>query len=255
MTIRPKTSEELDIMRESGKRLNAVLKAVNDFITVGKSLQEIDAYAYDLIIKSGAKPSFLGYLDYPASTCLSVNDAVVHGIPDDYILKEGDLIGVDIGVCYEGYHTDAAFTKGIGAISKEAKKLLQVTQEALGIALEATIAGNTVGDIGSAVEAYVKSQGKYGIVRDLSGHGVGKNLQESPEILNYAAKNPTPLVNGMTLAIEPMINLGDWRVVVDDDDWTVRTRDGMMSAHFETTVIVQDNDPEVLVDFPLDFPC
>lgn len=255
MTIRPKNNEELAIMRESGKRLNDVLSAVNEFITAGKSLREIDAFAHNLIIKSGATPSFLGYLDYPASTCLSVNDAVVHGIPTDYILKDGDVIGVDIGVLYEGYHTDAAFTKGIGTITPEARKLLQVTQESLGIALEAAIAGNTVGDIGQAIEQYVKSQGKFGIVRDLSGHGVGKNLQEAPEILNYATKDPTPLINGMTLAIEPMINLGDWRVVVDSDDWTVRSRDGMASAHFETTIIINDNDPEVLVDFPLDFPC
>jgi methionyl aminopeptidase len=253
MTIRPKTAQELDTMRQCGAILNTVLRQTNDFIRVGRTLKEIDSYIHQIITEQGAKPSFLGYRNYPASSCLSLNQAVVHGIPTDYSLKEGDILGIDVGVLYDGYHTDAAFTKPIGKINQETQKLLAVTQESLRVGLEAAVAGNTVGDIGSAIQEYVASQGTFGIIRDLSGHGIGQRLQELPEILNYKNKNAIPLINGMTLAIEPMISLGDWKVEVEPDEWTIITKDNSFAAHFETTIVIRDNDPEILVDFPLEF--
>jgi methionyl aminopeptidase len=253
MTIRPKTPKELDAMREGGKILDNVLQSVNDFVAPGKTLKEIDAFIHKLIIEAGGNPSFLGFNGYPAASCLSPNDVVVHGIPNAYIVKEGDIIGIDVGVEWEGYHTDAAFAKPIGSISNEAQKLLRTTQEALKHAVEVAIAGNQVQDIGAAVEDFVRSQGDFGIIRDLTGHGIGRNLQESPNVPNYRTKDTTALVDNMTLALEPMLTLGDWRVTLDDDGWTIRTKDGSLSAQFETTVIIRENDPEILVPFPLGF--
>lgn len=251
MTIRPKNSTELDTMRAGGKILNQVLIDTYRFAKAGLSLKDLDKYVHHQIIRAGAKAAFLGYHGFPGSSCLSPNDVVVHGIPNSYVLKDGDILSVDIGVLYEGYYTDAAFTMGIGPISKDAKRLLDVTQASLREGIDAAINGNTISSIGDAVESYVKKQGKFGIVKDLSGHGIGQKLQEQPEILNIRNKNNTPIINNVTLAIEPMITLGTHQVTVDDDDWTVRTKDGSLSAHFETTVAVLDNDPEVLVDFPL----
>ncbi len=249
MTLRPKTDQELDRMREGGAILQSVHQAVAQFLRTGQTLQEIDHFIHETITKSGARPAFLGFHGYPAASCLCLNDVVVHGIPDQTVLQDGDILGVDIGIRYDDYYTDAAFTYGIGTLPAATKQLLATTQEALKVAIETAVAGNTVGDIGYAIEAYVKSQGKFGIVRDLAGHGVGRELQEAPQILNYANRDTTPLVNGMTLAIEPMITLGDWRVTLDSDNWTVRTRDGSCAAQFETTLIVRDADPEVLIPF------
>lgn len=251
MHIRPKTSEEIEIMRQGGAILNDILKATYTYVKPGQTLREIDKFIHHLIIQAGAKPSFFGYHGFPASACLSVNSAVVHGIPNDYVLKDGDLLGVDVGVLFEGYHTDSAFTMPIGSVTPEAAKLLAVTQESLKVALEAAVAGNMVQDIGIAIENYVKSQGKYGIIRDLSGHGIGQKLQEAPEILNFKTKNTTPLINGMTLAIEPMISLGTHQVEIDSDNWTVRTKDNSATAHFESTIVIHENDPIVLVPFAL----
>ncbi len=251
MTIRPKSPQEQDNMREGGKRLNEILEQMFEFIQVGQSLIEIDQAIANKIKTLGGEPSFLGFHDYPASSCLSVNQAVVHGIPTHYRLQAGDVLGIDIGFKYENYHTDAAFTVLLGQGAPEKEKLLAVTQESLKIGLEAAVAGNQVKDIGSSIETYVSSQGKYGIIRDLAGHGVGAGLQEIPEILNYHNRNTAELINGMTIAIEPMISLGDWHVELEDDSWTVVTRDSSPAAHFETTLIIRDNDPEVLVPFPL----
>lgn len=252
MTIPQKNNTELESMRQSGRILDAVHRAAYDFAQAGRSLHDIDTFIHAKILEHGGTPSFLHYRGFPASSCLSVNDAVVHGIPTDYVLEEGDILGIDIGVCYDGYHTDAAITKAIGRVPTETMKLLSVTQEALRAGIEAAKAGNTVADIGEAVQGYVESQGKYGIVRELAGHGVGRKLQESPEILNVRNSNNTVLVNGMTLAIEPMITTGHWRVEIAEDRWTVLTQDMSLAAQFETTVVIRDNDPEILVPFPLD---
>lgn len=251
MTIRPKNPSELDAMREGGAILNEVLELTYHFVHEGQTLKQIDTFIAEQIKKRNAKAAFLGYHDFPASSCLSVNSAVVHGIPDDYVIKNGDILGVDVGVKYQNYFTDAAFTMPVGTVSTQARKLLAVTQEALREALDQAIAGNTVAQIGSGVEDYVKSQGKFGIIRDLAGHGVGEKLQEPPEVLNVKNRNSTPLINRMTLAIEPMISLGTHEVVLDQDKWTVLTRDGSLAAQFETTVVIRDNDPEILVPFPL----
>ncbi len=238
-------------MQEGAKRLDAILRLAYDFITCGKNLKEVDAFIHDQILVHEGKPSFLGYHGYPASSCLSLNDVVVHGIPNKYVLKDGDVLGVDIGLLFDGYHTDAAFTKGIGELTDQQTQLLQVTQKALRLGVEAAVAGNTTQDIGRAVADYVTGQGDYGIIRELTGHGVGSNLQEAPEVPNYITPEKVDLVNGMTLAIEPMISLGGWRVTIDHDDWTVRTADRSLAAHFETTIVIQENDPLVLVPFPL----
>jgi methionyl aminopeptidase len=254
MTIRPKTEHELDIMRTAGKKLNEVLKRTNDIICPGKTLHEIDSFIAARINDQDAKPSFKGYNGYPSASCLSLNSVVVHGIPTNYALKEGDLLGVDVGLRWEGYHSDAAFTKPIGQISDEALQLLVTTQKALRSGIDAAVAGNTVGDIGNAIQKHIQSQGHYGIIYELTGHGIGSNLQESPEIPNYANKDTTPLVNGMTLAIEPMVSLGSGKVQILDDKWSVETIDKSLSAHFESTIIICDAEAEILVDFPLFFP-
>lgn len=252
MTIPPKTNQELDAMREGGKRLNEILEKVDSFAVAGKTLKEIDTFIHTNILALDGKPSFLGYQNYPAASCLSVNDAVVHGVPTEYELKDTDILGIDVGFYFEGMHTDAAFTKLLGSGTPAQNKLLQTTQEALRSALESAIAGNRVGDIGKTIEEYVQSQGAFGIIRDLAGHGVGRKLQEPPEVLNYRNRSEILLINGMTLAIEPMISMGGWHVYIDsEDNWTVRTDDGSLAAQFETTIIIQDNDPEILVHHPL----
>lgn len=254
MTIRPKSESELDIMREAGRKLSQVLRQSDQFISPGTSLNEIDSFIDSLIVKLGAKPSFKGYKGYPASSCLSVNAVVVHGIPTKYVLKEGDCIGIDVGLEWEGYHTDSAFTKPVGQVDSDIQTLIKITQMSLRIGIAASVAGNTVGDIGSAIEQYITTQGHYGIIRDLTGHGIGASLQEMPEIPNYANNDATVLVNGMTLAIEPMVSLGSFKVHSLPDHWSVETIDHSPTAHFESTIVVHDADPEILVDFPLSFP-
>lgn len=252
MTIRQKNQHEIDIMTEGGKRLSTILAQTRAHIKAGQKLEEIDTYIGDIIKQHEAKPSFLGYKGYPANSCLSVNDVIVHGIPGEHILVDGDLLSIDIGINYKGYHTDAAFTIVIGVPSAEQTKLMTVTQRALRVGIDAAVAGNTVSDIGKAIEAYVKEQGEFGIIRDLTGHGIGKNLQEAPEIPNYTTKSKMGLINGMTIAIEPMITLGTWDITIDKDNWTIRSKDRSLAAHFETTIVIQDNDPKVLVNYPLE---
>lgn len=251
MHLRPKTSSELDRMRQSGEILDYVLREAVSHVRPGVTLSELDRIIHDAIIGREATPSFLGYRGYPASSCLSINDVVVHGIPSSDVIKEGDAVGIDVGVCYEGYHTDAAVTIPCGNVTPGVRRLLQTTQQALRDGIAAAIRGNTVGDIGYAVETSVNEQGTYGIVDALSGHGVGQKLQEPPEVMNIATNDTTPLENNLTLAIEPMITLGGPEVYFDADGWAVRTRDRSVAAQFESTIIVRDNDPEILVPFPL----
>ncbi|MBX3097099.1 MAG: type I methionyl aminopeptidase [Fimbriimonadaceae bacterium] len=242
-----KRSNELDLMREGGKILAATMREVSGAIVPGKtSPKMLDEIARKKIQGSGAEPSFLGYKGFPASACISVNDVVVHGIPDDTPLQEGDIVGLDFGVYYKGFHTDSAWTFPVGKISANAQRLLNVTRESLYQGIAQAKVGNMVGDISHTVQKYVESMG-YGVVRDLVGHGIGKRLHEEPSVPNFGKpKRGERLRAGMTMCIEPMVNEGTWRVTTDSDGWTMRTEDGKLSAHFEHTVAILPEGPEIL---------
>lgn len=254
MAIIIKNKEEIEIIREGGKHLATVLNKVKDMVAPGVSTKELDTYAEKLIREMGDIPAFLNYrpagarTPFPASLCVSVNDEVVHGIPKkDRILKEGDIVSIDLGVKHRGLFTDMAMTVPVGNIPENIKKLLEVTEQALLVGIKAANGGNTVGDIGEAIESYVRSQGRYGIVEVLSGHGVGKAIHEDPYIPNFGKKGKgAKLVPGMIVALEPMVNMGTKNVTIDDDDWTFRTADKKKSAHFEHTILITDGDAELL---------
>lgn len=243
-----KTKEEIDTLREGGHLLYDILqklkKKVEEAQMTGK---EIDTYAEALIRKVGAEPAFKGYQDFPAAICFSVNDAVVHGIPTNEELKEGDLVKVDCGLIYKGMYTDSAITAVVGGKpTPEDEKLMKATKDSLHAGINAAIVGNRVGDISAAVQAAIKPYG-YGIVRKLAGHGVGKAVHEAPEILNFGEPGTGPLLKaGMVIAIEPMINAGGDDVFFGEDRWTVKTTDGSRAAHFEHTVAITDDGPEIL---------
>lgn len=245
-----KSPSELDKMRAAGRVVGLLLKELEKRVKPGVSTGELDAFARSFIEGHHAVPTFLGYpgraSKYPASICASVNEQVVHGIPGDRRLIEGDIIGIDVGATLNGYVGDAARTFAVGKISDEAARLLKATQEALDKGLSAARHNGFVGDIGAAVEAHAKSYG-LGIVRDYTGHGVGKRLHEPPQIPNYGQRGLGPkLKAGMTLAIEPMLNLGGDKTRELSDGWTVVTADGKLAAHFEDTIIVTDGEPEIL---------
>lgn len=242
-----KTAEEIERMREAGKRLARVHEKLKDSIRPGVSTKEIDRVCEELIRSCGCTPNFLHYQGYPASVCVSVNDEVVHGIPsDDRFLKEGDIVSLDTGLIYRGYHADAARTYGVGKISEEAQKLIDVTKESFFLGIEYALAGKHLHDISNAIATYVIAH-NYGIVYDLVGHGIGRNLHEPPNIPNFPQRRRgMRLKAGMTLAIEPMINIGTGEVEWLDDGWTVVTADHKLSAHYENTVLVTDGRPEIL---------
>lgn len=242
-----KTAEEIERMREAGKRLARVHEKLKDSIHPGVSTKEIDRVCEELIRSCGCTPNFLHYQGYPASVCVSVNDEVVHGIPsDDRFLKEGDIVSLDTGLIYRGYHADAARTYGVGKISEEAQKLIDVTKESFFQGIEYALAGKHLHDISNAIATYVIAH-NYGIVYDLVGHGIGRNLHEPPNIPNFPQRRRgMRLKAGMTLAIEPMINIGTGEVEWLDDGWTVVTADHKLSAHYENTVLVTDGRPEIL---------
>ncbi len=255
MSIIIKTKEEIEILREGGRRLATVLYKVKDMVAPGVSTLELDKYAYKLIKEMGDEPAFLNYQPdgarspFPATLCVSVNDEVVHGIPrKNYILKEGDIISIDCGVKHEGMFTDMAMTVPVGEISESSKKLLEITERALMVGISEAVGGNKTGDIGYAVESFVKGQKvKYGIVEILAGHGVGRFIHEDPYIPNFGKKNTgVKLVPGMVVAIEPMLNMGTKNVILDKDDWTFKTADGRRSAHFEHTILITEGEPEIL---------
>lgn len=251
-----KTPEEIEILREGGRRLATVLYAVKEKVAPGVSTKELDMYAEKLIREGGDVPAFLNYrpagasTPFPASLCVSVNDEVVHGIPSaKKILKEGDIVSLDLGLKHKGMFTDMAITVPVGVISEANKKLLQATEQALIVGINSAYGGSTTGDVGSAIEAFVKSrkENKYGIVEVLSGHGVGKAIHEDPYIPNFGkAGNGEKLVPGMVVALEPMLNSGTKNVTIDDDDWTFRTADRKRSAHFEHTILITDGEAEIL---------
>lgn len=247
MPIEIKSAREIELMTESGRILEIVHKELEKALHPGMSTLDIDRLGEEIIRSYNCIPSFLNYNGYPASICVSVNEEVVHGIPSSKrILKDGDIVSLDAGVIYKGYHSDAARTHGIGEISIEAEKLIKVTRESFFEGIKYAKEGNHLFDISNAIGTYAESFG-YGVVRDLCGHGVGTQLHESPQIPNYVMnRRGVKLKAGMTLAIEPMINLGTWEVDWLDDKWTVVSRDGSISAHYENTVLITDGEPKLL---------
>lgn len=242
-----KTQGQLERMRAAGRLTAGVLELIGEHVREGVSSRELDALAYEFITKNGAVPSFLNYHGYPASICASVNDTVIHGIPDDYRLKSGDIISVDVGVFIGGYHGDAARTFTVGAVADDVKKLISVTEECFMKGFIAAQKGGFISDISKAVQQHAEAHG-YGVVRDYIGHGVGKAMHEAPEVPNYYAEGMQRirLREGMTIAIEPMINLGSHLVRTLKDGWTVKTVDGKPSAHYENTIAITANGPEIL---------
>lgn len=247
MAILIKSEREIELMREAGRILALTHEELKKAIKPGISTYEIDRIGEEVIRSYGCIPSFLNYNGYPASICVSVNDEVVHGIPSKTrFLKEGDIVSLDAGVIYQGYHSDSARTYGVGEISTEAADLIRVTKESFFEGLKACKAGNHINDISRAIFNYVSSRG-YRAVRDLVGHGVGANLHEAPEVPNFTKLMKGPKLRpGMTLAIEPMINIGTYEVEWLSDDWTVVTADGALSAHYENTVLITEGEPEIL---------
>lgn len=247
MAVSIKSAREIELMRESCRLLAIVHDELGKAIRPGMSTYEVDALGEKLIRECGGIPNFLHYNGYPASICVSVNDEVVHGIPKkERILQEGDIVSLDAGLIYKGYHSDAARTYAVGKISAEAQKLIDVTKQSFFEGIKMAKAGNHLYDISNAIDAYV-SQFGYGIVQDLVGHGIGTALHEDPQIPNFAQRRRgLKLMPGMTLAIEPMINMGRCDVEWLEDDWTVVTEDGSLSAHYENTVLITEGEPEIL---------
>ena len=247
MSVTIKSAREIELMRTAGKLLEEVHNELAAFVKPGISTLDIDRLGEKLIRERGCIPNFLNYNGYPASICVSVNDEVVHGIPHaEHILQEGDIVSLDAGLIYKGYHSDAARTYAVGEVSKEAQQLIKVTRECFFEGLKMAKAGNHLNDISKAIGAHAAKY-RYGIVRDLVGHGIGTHLHEDPQIPNFPQKRRgIKLLPGMTLAVEPMINLGRADVAWLDDEWTVVTMDGSLSAHYENTILITDGEPEIL---------
>ncbi|MGF0033280.1 type I methionyl aminopeptidase [Bariatricus sp. SGI.154] len=247
MPITIKSAREIELMTEAGRILEIVHEELEKALQPGMSTLDIDRLGEEVIRSYDCIPSFLNYNGYPASICVSVNDEVVHGIPSkDRILQEGDIVSLDAGVIYKGYHSDAARTHGIGEVSKEAQQLMKITKECFFEGIKYAKEGNYLFDISAAIGSYAEAHG-YGVVRDLCGHGIGTALHEAPEIPNYKMnRRGVKLKAGMTLAIEPMINIGSWEVNWLDDEWTVVTRDHSLSAHYENTVLITESEPRLL---------
>jgi len=244
-----KTDEDLAKIRESALLLGKAHGEVAKHVAPGITTLALDKIAEEFIKDHGALPSFLNYNGFPASLCISVNEVVVHGIPNNYELKPGDIVSIDCGVCLQGYHSDSAYTYPIGEVSAEVMNLLKTTKESLYKGIEQTRSGNRIGDIGFAIQQHCEAGG-YQVVRELVGHGVGRHLHERPEVPNYGKRGQGPKIqNGLVIAIEPMINLGTRSVVQERDGWTIRTRDRKPSAHYEHTVAVVNGEPEIITTF------
>ena len=247
MAITIKSKSEIEKMREAGRLLSLVHDEMAKHVKPGVSTMELNRIGEDMIRSFGCIPSFLNYDGYPASICTSVNDRVVHGIPNKHdILKEGDIVSLDAGLIYQGYHSDAARTWMVGNVAPEVKKLVEVTQESFFVGIKLAKAGNHLYDISAAIEEYVNSYG-FTCVRDLVGHGIGTSMHEDPQIPHFRQhRSGVKLQPGMTIAIEPMVNMGSWEVRILDDDWTVVTEDGSLSSHYENTILITDGEPEIL---------
>lgn len=242
-----KTARELSMMKDAGRIAQKALLLAGEAVEPGVSTAELDSIVRKYIEKQGATPSFLGYGGFPASACISVNNVVIHGIPSKkQIIKNGDIVSIDVGAFFEGYHGDNAWTFPCGDISAEAQQLLEATKESLFLGIKAAVVGNRLGDIGSAVQRYVEPR-SYSVVRDFVGHGVGAKLHEEPSVPNFGTPGRGQrLMPGMTIAIEPMVNAGTHRVKVLDDEWTTITADGKLSAHFEHTIAITSDGPVIL---------
>lgn len=242
-----KNQEEIKLLRKAGQIVALTHQYLKDYIKPGISTKELDKLAEKFILSQGATCSFKGYQGFPGAICTSVNDVLVHGIPsEDVILKDGDVITLDIGACYKGYHGDSAWTYAVGNISDEAKRLMEISEKSLYIGLEQVKPGNRISDIGHAIQVYLESNG-YGVPRDYTGHGVGKDIHEDPIIPNYGVANRGPkIAKGMVFAVEPMVTLGEYYTRTLFDDWTVKTMDGKITAHYEHTVAVTDDGYEIL---------
>lgn len=241
-----KSKHELKIMQKAGQISKAALLAAGDLVAPGVTTRQLDEAARRVIEKAGAKPAFLGYGGFPATICCSINDEVIHGIPGDRVIQEGDIVSIDTGAIYEGYYGDNAATFGAGKISEQAQKLIDVTRQSFYEGIKFARKGQRISDISHAIGAYCEARG-YGVVREFVGHGIGTKMHEAPEIPNFRAPGHGPrLMPGMTLAIEPMINMGTWKVKVLPDGWTVKTLDGSLSAHYENTVLITEGEPIIL---------
>lgn len=244
-----KTGEEIELVRKNAELVSKTLAEVGKVIAPGVTTIQLDKLAEEFIRDHGAEPGFLGYSGYPNTLCVSVNDAVVHGIPSNYALKEGEIVSVDCGTKWFGFYGDSAFTFAVGEVTPEVSKLLTVTRESLYKGINQAIEGNRVGDVSHAVQSHAESFG-FSVVRELVGHGLGRNLHEKPEVPNYGHQGRgSKLVDGMVICIEPMINMGGRQVYQQNDGWTIKTADGKPSAHFELTVAVRKGKPEVLSTF------
>jgi methionyl aminopeptidase len=241
-----KSQDEIKRMAESCRIVAEVLEGIKQHIAPGIATNELDAFAESFIVQKGARPAFKGYKGYPASVCISVNEQVVHGIPSSAKLNEGDIVSLDIGVYYKGFYGDAAITLPVGNIGSEPKRLLSATEKALQIGIGKAVIGNRLSDVSAAIQDYVESEG-FSVVRELVGHGIGRELHEEPQVPNFGRPGQGPeLREGMTLAIEPMVNAGGWEVVILDDGWTTVTKDRSLSAHFEHTIAVTKNGSIIL---------
>lgn len=244
-----KTEEEIQLIQHSSLLVGKTIAEVARHIKPGITTMELDQIAEEFIRDHGAKPGFKGYRGFPATLCVSVNENVVHGIPDKYELREGDIVSIDCGVLKNGYYGDSAYTFAVGNVKSEVLALMKATKEALYKGIEQAVAGKRIGDIGNAIQQHVNPMG-YGIVRELIGHGVGKHLHESPDVPNYGKKGHGVLLSeGMVIAIEPMINLGKRHIVQEDDGWTIRTLDRKPSAHYEHTIAVRKDKADILSSF------
>ena len=246
MGITIKSEPEIAAMRQAGRIVAAVLEVLKSRVKPGMKTEELDVIADREVTKLGAKSSFKGYRGYPANLCVSVNDEIVHGIPGDRILREGDIVSLDFGAIFLGFQGDAAITVGIGNISPEARSLIATTGGALKAGIAAVRDGARLGDVSATIQHYAESRG-YSVVREYTGHGIGREMHEEPQVPNFGLPGTgTVLKKGMTLAIEPMVNIGDWQTKVGDNRWTVSTSDGSLSAHFEHTIAVTNDEAEVL---------
>ena len=246
MGIIIKSDEEIVAMRQVGRIVADILGILAGQVRPGMKTKELDVIAEMELKKLGAKPSFKGYRGFPANICVSINDEIVHGIPGERVLNEGDIVSLDFGAIFNGFQGDAALTVGIGTVSSSAKQLMEATKGALKAGIAAAHPGAALGDVSAAIQNYAESRG-YSVVREYTGHGIGREMHEEPQIPNFGAPGTGPMLKkGMTLALEPMLNAGDWHTRLADDHWTVLTADGSLSAHFEHTIAINDAEPEVL---------
>ena len=244
-----KTDEEIELLRESNLLVGQTLGELAKWVAPGITTLKLDKIAEEFIRDHQGVPGFLGYGGFPNTLCVSVNDQIVHGIPSNYELKDGDIVSIDCGVVKNGFNGDSAYTFEVGEVSYEVKRLLRITKEALYLGIEQAVEGKRVGDISNAVQTYCEHH-NYSVVRELCGHGVGKRLHEDPEVPNYGRRGCGPLLkNGMVIAIEPMINLGSRNIVIEKDGWTTRTKDRKPSAHFEHTIAVREGGADILSSF------